>query len=71
MSQRTKPSHASGTSLRAASFWDEVEACIETADALDLHDFATADRWPIEATPGFRERLAREMRALVRRRYSH
>lgn len=70
MNERPKTIRASG-SLRAASFWDEVESCIESADALDLYEFTTADRWPIDAAPGFEDGLAREMRALVRRRYAH
>ena len=71
MSERTKPSRTSGTAWKAGSFWDEVESCIETADALDLHEFEAADRWPIEASAGFRDGLQLQLHALVRRRYCH
>jgi hypothetical protein len=69
MSARTKPVRTSGDVWKARSFWDEVEECIEAADPLDLHEFATADRWPIEAPASFRDGLRIQLRALVRRRY--
>jgi hypothetical protein len=68
MSQRTKPVRTSESAWKARSFWDEVEECIEAADPLDLHEFATADRWPIAAPASFREGLRIQLRALVRRR---
>jgi hypothetical protein len=69
MSACTRPAGTSGDVWKARSFWDEVEECIEAADPLDLHEFATADRWPIEAPASFRDGLRIQLRALVRRRY--
>ncbi len=71
MSERTKSNRDSGSVWKAKAFWDEVEGCIEAPDPLDLHEFATADRLGIDAPASFRDGLRREMRALVRRRYSH
>jgi hypothetical protein len=69
MSERTKPVRSGSDVWKARSFWDEVEECIEAADPLDLHEFASADRWPIEVDASFRDGLRSQLRALVRRRY--
>jgi hypothetical protein len=71
MSARTKSVCTRESASRARSFWDEVEECIEAADPLDLHEFASADRWPIEAPASFRDGLRIQLRALVRRRYAN
>jgi hypothetical protein len=53
-----------------AAFWDGVEREIEELDWLDFAEFAGADALAIEARPGFEERLAAELLARFRRRYT-
>jgi hypothetical protein len=67
---RSKSRHVAGT-WAAPRFWDEVEHEVESLDLWDLVDFIAADRLPIEPRPGFEAELREDLRAYVRRRYSH
>jgi hypothetical protein len=51
------------------TFWDGVEACVESLDWRDFAEFASADALAIDAPEGFRTALREEMRSLVRRLY--
>lgn len=52
------------------SFWDEVEFEIEATDLNDFVEFVEAESLPIEARPGFREKLLTKLRDFVRTRYT-
>jgi len=67
---RSKSRHAADT-WAAPRFWDEVEYEVESLDLWDLADFIAADSLPIEPRPGFESELREDLRAYVRRRYSH